>query len=210
MVLSRPLCRRHGAGQSASRPARRNGEAPARLTPGAKHPIVAIDEHTNAVRAQSHRLPAHRRRADGSVQLAAGPASTAASSSCGLTTPTASATSTDAVRANPRRLPLDRHRLGRGPRQGRGHSAPIFSRNGMRLYDAAARQLLESGHVYRDYSTEAERAADKAHAEREKRAYRFRRKPISDAGAQRLRIRGQAVCACGSRFLPAASSYCTT
>ena len=40
--------------------------------------------------------------------------------------------------------------------------------------------MLSSGHVYRDYSTEAERAADKAAAERDKRAYRFRRKELSE------------------------------
>ncbi len=47
-------------------------------------------------------------------------------------------------------------------------------------------RLVGSGHVYRDYSTDAERAADKAAAERDKRAYRFRRKALTDAEAARL------------------------
>jgi len=40
--------------------------------------------------------------------------------------------------------------------------------------------LVASGHVYRDYSTDEERAADKLASDRAKRAYRFRRKPYSD------------------------------
>ena len=50
-------------------------------------------ERTHAIRPQPDRLPAHRRGADGPVQLAAGPPLTAASSSSGSTTPTSSGTS---------------------------------------------------------------------------------------------------------------------
>jgi glutamyl-tRNA synthetase len=45
--------------------------------------------------------------------------------------------------------------------------------------------------VYRDYSTESERAADKIAAEREKRAYRFRRKPLTDKMEDQLQSEGR-------------------
>ncbi len=63
-----------------------------------------------------------------------------------------------------------------GPEVGGPH-APYFQGQRAAKYQRAAEALVASGHVYRDYSTEAERAADKAAAERAKLAYRFRRKP---------------------------------
>jgi glutamyl-tRNA synthetase len=51
--------------------------------------------------------------------------------------------------------------------------------------------LHASGHVYRDYSTEAERSADKLAAERDKRAYRFRRQPISEKMIQQFEAEGR-------------------
>ena len=74
-----------------------------------------------------------------------------------------------------------------------GRSALITSRSEPRAIDAAADELLASGHVYRDYSTEAERAAEKNAAEREKRAYRFRRKELSADGSRPVRSRGASV-----------------
>jgi glutamyl-tRNA synthetase len=62
-----------------------------------------------------------------------------------------------------------------GPEVG-GPYGPYFQSERGGLYQAASARLVASGHVYRDYSTEPERAADKAVADREKRAYRFRRK----------------------------------
>ena len=53
---------------------------------------------------------------------------------------------------------------------------PLYQSQRAESYPRAADQLLASGHVYRDYSTDSERAADNAAAERDKRAYRFRRK----------------------------------
>ncbi len=64
----------------------------------------------------------------------------------------------------------------------------------------AAAQLVTSGHVYRDYSTDAERAADKAAAERDKRAYRFRRKDLSEQTAAQYRGRKSARSRCGFMF----------
>jgi len=61
-----------------------------------------------------------------------------------------------------------------GPEVGGPH-APYFQGQRRDKYVAAAERLIASGHVYRDYSTEAERAAGKADAERRKVAYRFRK-----------------------------------
>ncbi len=61
-----------------------------------------------------------------------------------------------------------------GPDVG-GPNGPYYQSQRTANYQAAVRRLIDSGHVYRDYSTEAERAAEKTAAERAKRAYRFRR-----------------------------------
>jgi nondiscriminating glutamyl-tRNA synthetase len=66
-----------------------------------------------------------------------------------------------------------------GPEVG-GSFGPYYQSERAERYRGAAARLLESGHVYRDYSSDAERAADKIAAERDKRAYRFRRKELSD------------------------------
>src|SRR3954454_746741 len=66
-----------------------------------------------------------------------------------------------------------------GPEVGGPHG-PYFQSQRAETYRAAAERLVASGHVYRDYSTEAERAADKAAADRAKVAYRFRRRPLTD------------------------------
>jgi glutamyl-tRNA synthetase len=62
-----------------------------------------------------------------------------------------------------------------GPQVG-GSYGPYFQSQRFDLYRRAAERLVASGRVYRDFSTDGERAADKAAADREKRAYRFRRK----------------------------------
>jgi nondiscriminating glutamyl-tRNA synthetase len=65
-----------------------------------------------------------------------------------------------------------------GPDVG-GLNGPYYQSQRTANYQAAVRRLIDSGHVYRDYSTEAERAAEKAAAERAKQAYRFRRLALS-------------------------------
>jgi glutamyl-tRNA synthetase len=65
-----------------------------------------------------------------------------------------------------------------GPDVG-GPNGPYYQSQRTANYQAAVRRLIDSGHVYRDYSTEAERAAEKAAAERAKQAYRFRRLALS-------------------------------
>ncbi|QEH38496.1 Glutamate--tRNA ligase 1 [Aquisphaera giovannonii] len=66
-----------------------------------------------------------------------------------------------------------------GPEVG-GMYGPYFQSQRKDKYKAAVQALIDAGHVYRDYSTEAERAAEKSAAEKAKRAYRFRRLPATD------------------------------
>ena len=61
-----------------------------------------------------------------------------------------------------------------GPEVG-GPYGPYFQSQRSPLYTKAAEVLFASGHVYRDYSTDSERAADRQAAEKAKRAYRFRK-----------------------------------
>jgi glutamyl-tRNA synthetase len=77
-----------------------------------------------------------------------------------------------------------------GPEVG-GPFGPYYQSQRGAHYRKAAEALVASGHVYRDYSTEAERAADKAQADAFKRAYRFRRKPVSDADLARFEAEGR-------------------
>src|SRR5262245_34841331 len=77
-----------------------------------------------------------------------------------------------------------------GPEVG-GSFGPYYQSERAEHYRRAAARLLESGHVYRDYSTDAERAADKSTAEREKRAYRFRRKELTAQQAAQFEAEGR-------------------
>jgi len=77
-----------------------------------------------------------------------------------------------------------------GPEVG-GPFGPYYQSQRTALYQQAAQRLVDSGQVYRDYSTDSERAADKAAAERAKRAYRFRRKTYSDAELKQFESEGR-------------------
>ena len=77
-----------------------------------------------------------------------------------------------------------------GPDVG-GPNGPYYQSQRTAKYQAAVQQLIESGHVYRDYSTEPERAAEKAAAERAKRAYRFRRLAVSPEQLARFESEGR-------------------
>src|SRR5438128_11189615 len=57
-----------------------------------------------------------------------------------------------------------------GPEVG-GDFGPYFQSMRTDRYRRAAEALVASGHVYRDYGTESERAADREAAEKAKRAY---------------------------------------
>jgi glutamyl-tRNA synthetase len=77
-----------------------------------------------------------------------------------------------------------------GPEVG-GSFGPYFQSQRAEFYRRAADRLVASGQAYRDYSTEAERAAEKTAAEREKRAYRFRRQPISGKLIEQFEAEGR-------------------
>ena len=77
-----------------------------------------------------------------------------------------------------------------GPKVGGPHG-PYYQSQRTEGYRAAVQQLIKSGHVYRDYSTEQERAAEKAATERAKRAYRFRRLPVSPDQLARYESEGR-------------------
>lgn len=77
-----------------------------------------------------------------------------------------------------------------GPEVGGPHG-PYFQSKRGDIYKAAADALVASGHVYRDYSTEQERAKEKAEADAFKRAYRFREKPITDAVRREYEAEGR-------------------
>jgi glutamyl-tRNA synthetase len=80
--------------------------------------------------------------------------------------------------------------LDEGPEAG-GAFGPYFQSQRSEFYRRAAEKLVASGHVYRDYSTDAERAAGKAAAERAKRAYRFRRQDLTDQQVAQLEAEGR-------------------
>src|SRR4051812_39413302 len=77
-----------------------------------------------------------------------------------------------------------------GPEVG-GPSGPYSQSQRGALSRGAVADLVASGHVYRDYSTEPERAAEKAAADAAKRAFRFRRKPLSDEDLARFEAEGR-------------------
>ena len=62
-----------------------------------------------------------------------------------------------------------------GPEVGGPHG-PYFQSQRSDSYRQAADSLVASGHVYRDYSTQAERDADRDALKKSKQAYRFREK----------------------------------
>jgi glutamyl-tRNA synthetase len=76
-----------------------------------------------------------------------------------------------------------------GPEVG-GPFGPYYQSQRSDVYRRAAERLIASGHAYRDYSTEEERAADKRAADRDKRAYRFRRQHLSEGEAARRQAEG--------------------
>jgi nondiscriminating glutamyl-tRNA synthetase len=77
-----------------------------------------------------------------------------------------------------------------GPEVG-GPYGPYFQSERGEHYRKAAARLLSAGHVYRDYTSDAERAGERSAAERAKRAYRFRRPQVSDEQAARFEAEGR-------------------
>ena len=77
-----------------------------------------------------------------------------------------------------------------GPEVG-GPSGPYFQSERSESYKKAADSLVASGHVYRDYTTQAERDADREAQKSNKTAYRFREKPTSEAERARSEAEGR-------------------
>ncbi len=75
-----------------------------------------------------------------------------------------------------------------GPtRDGLGSQGPhgsYFQSERLDQYQAAAQQLLDSGHAYRDYATPAETAAEREAAEKEKRDFIYSRKWMAENDEQ--------------------------
>jgi nondiscriminating glutamyl-tRNA synthetase len=72
-----------------------------------------------------------------------------------------------------------------------GPFGPYYQSQRTDSYRRAVDQLIASGHVYRDFSTESERNAEKRAAGRDKRAYRFRRQELTPAEAARYEAEGR-------------------
>jgi glutamyl-tRNA synthetase len=77
-----------------------------------------------------------------------------------------------------------------GPEVG-GPFGPYYQSERGDSYRRAADQLFASGHVYRDYSTDSERAVEKTAAQRDKRPYRFRRKELTASEAAQFEAEGR-------------------
>ncbi len=77
-----------------------------------------------------------------------------------------------------------------GPEVG-GSSGPYFQSERAEFYKKAADALVASGHAYRDYTTQAERDADREAQKSYKVAYRFREKPTAEADRARFEAEGR-------------------
>lgn len=77
-----------------------------------------------------------------------------------------------------------------GPEIG-GPFGPYFQSQRTDRYTKAAEALVASGVAYRDYSTDSERAAERAFAETAKTAYRFRGKAVTDLEQARYEAEGR-------------------
>jgi nondiscriminating glutamyl-tRNA synthetase len=77
-----------------------------------------------------------------------------------------------------------------GPEIG-GPFGPYYQSQRGEHYRKAVDALVESGQVYRDYSTDAERAAEKAEAGSAKRAFRFRGTLVTDEARARFEAEGR-------------------
>ena len=77
-----------------------------------------------------------------------------------------------------------------GPEVG-GPSGPYFQSERSAFYAKAAESLVASGHAYRDYTTQAERDADREAQKSHKVAYRFREKPTAEADRARFEVEGR-------------------
>jgi glutamyl-tRNA synthetase len=72
-----------------------------------------------------------------------------------------------------------------------GPHGPYYQSQKLARYQAAVRDLLDKGLAYWDYSTDEERQAEKAAADREKRHWVYSRRWLADTPAQRAKFEGQ-------------------
>lgn len=77
-----------------------------------------------------------------------------------------------------------------GPEVGGPH-APYFQSQRLEHYQAAANQLLASGHAYRDYSSPEEMAAEREAAEKEKRDFVYSRTWMAESDEQAAEFESQ-------------------
>ncbi len=77
-----------------------------------------------------------------------------------------------------------------GPDVGGPH-APYFQSQRLERYQNAARQLLESGHAYRDYSRPEEFAGEREAAEKEKRDFVYSRTWMAETDEQAARFESE-------------------
>lgn len=77
-----------------------------------------------------------------------------------------------------------------GPEVG-GPYAPYFQSQRLENYKSAARQLLDSGHAYRDYSRPEEFAAERESAEKEKRDFVYSRTWMAETEEQAAKFEAE-------------------
>ena len=143
----------------------------------------------DSLRSQPDRLPAHRRRAHGAVQLAVRPAARRAVHAAHRRHRSA-AQRRGGAGADPPRLPLAGHRLGRRPRSRRARTRRTTNRSGGAL-SGRRRRAAGAGAAYRDYATTEEMQAERKAAEAEKRQFPYSRRwmAATDARSRALRSR---------------------
>jgi glutamyl-tRNA synthetase len=77
-----------------------------------------------------------------------------------------------------------------GPEVGGPH-APYFQSQRVARHQAAAAQLVESGHAYRDYATQQEMEAERKAAEAEKRQFQYSRRWMAVTAEDRARFEAE-------------------
>ena len=116
--------------------------------------------------------------------------STAASSSCGSTTPIKSGTSTRPCSRSSTAC-TGWELIGTKGRKWADHSHPIISRSGWIAIRRLLSDLLATGHAYYDYATTAELQVEREAAEREKRQFRYSRRFMAETPADRARFESE-------------------
>jgi glutamyl-tRNA synthetase len=72
-----------------------------------------------------------------------------------------------------------------------GPHGPYYQSQKLERYRAAVRELVEKGHAYWDYATDAERKAEQAAAEAEKRPSLYSRRWMAETAADRARFEAE-------------------